>query len=273
MQKDLISRENVTKALGLDKVGLSFLSPFFYKLFGLEKANNFYLKHSGLTPHEFIDALFDDLNVNLHWEAEQLSRIPKTGPFWLISNHPIGIWDGLILMKLMKEVRPEFKVVTMFFLERLRELRPHIVPVNNWHDKKKALGGNHSGVKEILGTLKSGHPIGIFPGGSVARFQWKFRRVTDPPWNPTSLKLMERFKFPIVPIHIEGRNSNYFYALSFLSPTLRRGRNMGEFFNKKGRTFPIRIGEPILPDMRPEANSTEEFGNKLREMVYGLSEK
>lgn len=266
---DLVSRDNVTRALRLDKLGLEFLSPPLYRLFGLERANTFYHKHAGLPSHEFIDALFDDLNVKVNFSREMLEKFPKEGPFWLIANHPLGIWDGLVLMKLLKEARPDFKVITMFFLERLHELRPHIIPVNNWHDKKD-IGGNHSGMKEMISTLRQGHPVGLFPGGSVARFTWRFQRITDPEWNPTSVKMLEKFQFPIVPVFISGRNSRFFYIASFLSATLRRGRNFGEFFNKKGKAIEVTIGEPIYPENRPVYKSPEEFGKILRQTIYQL---
>lgn len=267
---DLVSRENVTNALKLDKIGLEFISPWLYKLFGMEQANDFYHKHQGLPSHEFIDALFDDLNVKLDVSDEHLSLIPKEGPFWFISNHPLGIWDGLIIMKLIKQVRPEFKVITIFMLERMKELRPHIVPVNSWKDKQH-MGGNHGSMKEIFRTLRiDKQPVGLFPGGSVSRYISKYGEITDPPWNPTAIKLMARFDIPIVPIYIHGRNTNFFYLLSLLSHTMRRGRNFAEFFNKNGRTIKVNVGKIIPVETWKQVGDENEISSFLRKKVYEM---
>lgn len=269
---DLISRDNVTKALRLDKVGLTFLSPFFYRLFGMERANSFYSRLKGLPAPEFIDTMFKEMSLRVEWSPEDLARIPAEGPFWLIANHPMGMWDGMIMMKVLKERRPEYKIITMFFLERLAELSPHIIPVNNWNDKRD-LRGNTKPMREILSTLtRDQNPIGLFPGGSVARFMLRKGKVTDPEWNPTSIKMMEKVEVPIIPMFIGGGNSRWFYSLSFISATLRRGRNFGEFFNKRGKTIQIRIGEPITSEMR-KGWTTEELGKRLREAVYRLEHR
>jgi putative hemolysin len=235
----------------------------------MERANSFYAQVRGLPSDQFIDALFERMHLRVEWNAEDLERIPAEGPFWLIANHPMGMWDGMIMMKILKERRPEFKVITMFFLERLAELRPHIIPVNNWNDKRD-LRVNTKPMREILGTLtQEGNPVALFPGGSVSRFILRRGRVTDPEWNPTSIKMMEKVEVPILPMFIEGGNSRWFYTLSFLSATLRRGRNFGEFFNKRGKTVRIHIGEAITPAMRKDW-TTEQFGQQLRKSVYDL---
>ncbi|MCB9235458.1 MAG: lysophospholipid acyltransferase family protein [Bacteroidia bacterium] len=265
---DLVSRDNVTKALRLDRVGLEFISPWLYKLLGMDRANQFYHRHAGLPSHEFIDALFEELQVKIDFQGAPLSQIPASGPVWFIANHPLGIWDGLIMMKLIKEARPEFKVITIFMLEKLQELRPHIVPVNSWDDKKD-MGGNHASMKEIFQTiLKDGNPIGLFPGGSVSRYIPQYGRITDPPWNPTALRMMSRVRAPIIPFHIDGRNSSLFYVLAYLSDTLRRGRNFAEFFNKKGRTIPVRVGNLIQPEEWTQLAVPDELSEFLRRKVY-----
>lgn len=82
---------------------------------------------------------------------------------------------------------------------------------------------------------------------------------------------MEKVKAPIVPVHIDGRNSNFFYSLSIISTTLRRARNFGEFFNRRGKKIPVRIGKPISVEDQSQFLTTEDLSNYLREQVYALS--
>ena len=45
----------------------------------------------------------------------------------------------MILMKLLLNQRPDYKVIANFLLHRLDPLRPYIMPVNPFEDHKEAM--------------------------------------------------------------------------------------------------------------------------------------
>lgn len=267
---ELISRASVDEALALKKLGLLSMAPRIHRLVGIERVNTFYQEIQGLPADQFVDAIFKKMNVKVEIPADAHQHFPQEGPFWLISNHPLGLWDGLVMMKMMMTVRKEFKIITLFFLERVHELRPHIIPVNNWHDKKD-LGSNTASMRDILKHfVRDKTPIGLFPGGSVSRFIWRFGRITDPVWNPTAIKLIQKLPAPVVPMYIRGRNSFSFYLISLFSPMLRRTRNLPEFFNKRGRTIRVAVGPAIQPSDYQHLTTPEALSQFLRTKVYDL---
>ncbi|MGB0979172.1 MAG: hypothetical protein ACPGVV_07230, partial [Croceimicrobium sp.] len=60
----------------------------------------------------YIAELLERLNIQISIPENELARIPKSGPFLSVSNHPFGGLDAIILLKLIRLVRPDFKVMT-----------------------------------------------------------------------------------------------------------------------------------------------------------------
>ncbi|MBK6728988.1 MAG: hypothetical protein IPG63_17530, partial [Xanthomonadales bacterium] len=54
----------------------------------------------------------------------------------------------------------------------------------------------------------------VFPAGAVSRLGW--RGVRDARWRRGFLRFAENANAPIVPVHVSGRNSAWFYGLSRL---------------------------------------------------------
>ncbi len=61
----------------------------------------------------------------------ELERIPTAGRVVIIANHPIGSLDGLALVKLVHDVRPDVKVIANQLLTAVQPLHELLLPVNN----------------------------------------------------------------------------------------------------------------------------------------------
>ena len=69
-------------------------------MFGINKINHLYAEASTKEGVEFAQAVLDQLEVSIAGEP-RLDVIPRKGAFVLVSNHPYGALDGLILMVLV----------------------------------------------------------------------------------------------------------------------------------------------------------------------------
>ena len=109
----LVNAKEVAKAINVDKFGFigTFMGWTLMKVLKISIMNQIYDRNKHLTDLEFINALLDEFEINFEIPEEDLKRIPKTGPFITISNHPLGGIDGILLLKLLLEHRPDFKII------------------------------------------------------------------------------------------------------------------------------------------------------------------
>ena len=86
-------------------------------------------------PHlqglEFVEQVLDYFNFSYAVRDNELERIPSSGRVVIIANHPIGSLDGLALLKLVSEIRPDVKVLANQLLMALPPLHSLLLPVNN----------------------------------------------------------------------------------------------------------------------------------------------
>mgnify|MGYP003854662241 CR=1 FL=1 len=68
---------------------------------------------------DFIEALMKRLNISIQLNQRGLDGIPKEGPCVVICNHPFGAMDGVSILHILKEVRPDVKVMANFLLKEI----------------------------------------------------------------------------------------------------------------------------------------------------------
>jgi hypothetical protein len=164
--KELISKEDVSKALKLEKLKLKKLAPAIMKLLKLDDINDAYDQSTGKDGIAFTDEILKEFQVHYDLSEDDLANIPKTGPFILIANHPYGGIDGIILTSVITKIRPDFKMVANYLLQQIPQVSDNIIAVNPFEN----IGTreiNVSGVKQILSHLQTA-PLGIFPAGEVS---------------------------------------------------------------------------------------------------------
>ena len=109
----------------------------------------------------------------------------------------------------------------------------------------------------------------------------KFRKkqkgkVKDLQWKKTFVTRARKFNKPIVPVHIEGQLTNFFYRLSNFRSALGIKANIEmlylaqELFKQQKKTIDIVIGKPILPEELKQEENDQLWANKIKEKVYSL---
>ncbi|SDW21488.1 Acyltransferase [Lutibacter oricola] len=267
----LVTPKEVAKAINFDKYG--FLGTVFgwgiMKLLRISAINRIYNKNKHLSELEFLDAILGDFKVKFEIPEEDLKRIPKNGAFITVSNHPLGGIDGILLLKLLIKERPDYKIIANFLLHRIEPMKPYIMPVNPFEDRKD-VKSSVAGIKSALLHLREGYPLGVFPAGEVSTYK-DGKVIVDRPWEEGAIKLIKKANVPVIPIYFHAKNSRLFYFLSKLNDTLRTAKLPSELLSQKERVIKVRIGKPIsVKDQKAYENVTD-FGEFIRKKTYMLA--
>ncbi len=267
----LVNAKEVASAVGLKKFGFlgTFMGWSLMKILKIDTLNKIYNKHKHLNDLEFVSSLLDEFEIKFEIPEEDLKRIPKNGPFITISNHPLGGIDGILLLKLLLEIRPDFKIIANFLLHRIEPLKPYVMPVNPFEDRKD-VKSSVTGFKNAIGHLRDGHALGIFPAGEVSTYK-DDKLMVDKPWEVAAMKLIQKAEVPVVPIYFHAKNSKLFYRLAKMSDTLRTAKLPSELLTQKERLIKVRIGNPISVKDQQEHESLENFTEFLRRKTYVLA--
>ena len=267
----LVTAKEVAKAIHADKYGFlgTFSGWLLMKVLKISTLNKVYDRNKHLSEVEFLNAILDEFQIKFEIPEEDFKRLPKDGAYITISNHPLGGIDGILLLKLMLEKEPNFKIIANFLLHRIEPMKPYIMPVNPFENHKDAKS-SVIGIKETLRHLSDGKPLGMFPAGEVSTYK-DGKIVVDKPWEEGAIKIIKKANVPVVPIYFHAKNSTLFYFLSKLNDTLRTAKLPSELLTQKKRVIKVRIGKPISVAEQNEFTSIEEYGEFLRKKTYMLS--
>lgn len=196
-------------------------------------------------PHlqgiEFVEQVLDYFQFAYQVRDNEVERIPSTGKVVIIANHPIGSLDGLALIKLVSDIRPDVKVIANQLLMAIDPLHSLLLPVNNMSG-----GTERSRIDRISDHLQQEGALILFPAGEVSRL--KPNGIRDNKWHGGFLRFAMSAKAPILPIYIDGRNSALFYGASMLYKPLATMLLVQEMFKQKRKNIGMRIGELIPYD-------------------------
>ncbi|GGG41421.1 glycerol acyltransferase [Croceivirga lutea] len=267
----LVSAKEVAKVINLDKYGVfgTFVGWLLMQVTRLSNLNRFYNKHQNLSGPEFCDKILEHYEIDFEMVEEELKRLPKSGPYITISNHPLGGIDGVLLLRLMLSQRQDFKIIANFLLHRIAPLKPYIMPVNPFENHKD-VKSSIMGFKNALKHLQEGHPLGIFPAGEVSTYK-DGKLVVDRPWEEAAIKLIRKAEVPVVPIYFHAKNSRLFYRLSKINDVFRTAKLPSELTTQSRRPIKVRIGQPISVKAQQEEETLEGFAELLRKKTYLLA--
>jgi putative hemolysin len=195
---------------------------------------------------------------------------PGPGRYIIASNHPLGGLDGMALLHVVGQKRPDLKFVANDILMELKNMQSLFVAV----DKH----GRNS--KEYVATLdalySSDAVVLIFPAGLVSRRQKG--GISDLEWKKSFITKAVQYQRDIIPVHIDGRNSDFFYNLAMWRKRLGIKANLemlylpDEMFRQREKHMRITFGRPIPHTVFTKELSHRQWAQKVKEHVYGLPE-
>ena len=267
----LVTSKEISKVLGLQKLGFigTFIGWLLIKVLRISALNRIYNRNKNKSDLDFLNGVLDDCNIEFQVPEEDLKRIPKDGAFITISNHPLGGVDGILLLKLLLEKRADYKIIANFLLHRIEPLKPYVMPVNPFENRKDAKS-SVAGIKSALSHLKQGKPLGIFPAGEVSTYKDGKLKV-DKPWEQGAVRLIKKAEVPVIPIYFHAKNSRLFYILSKISDTLRTAKLHSEVISQEGKVIKVRIGKPIYVKDQQEYKDMNSFYEFIRKKTYMLA--
>lgn len=267
----LVTSREISEVLGLKKFRFlgTFIGWILLKILRISAINKIYEKNKNKTDLDFLNGVLEDCKIKFEIPNEDLKRIPKEGPFITVSNHPLGGIDGVLLLKLLIEKRADYKIIANFLLHRVAPLKPYVMPVNPFENRKDAKS-SVAGIKNALLHLREGKPLGIFPAGEVSTYKDGKLKI-DKPWEDGAVRLIKKANVPVIPIYFHAKNSRLFYFLSKISGTLRTAKLPSEVISQGGRVIRVRVGKPISVADQNDFTDMPAFADFIRKKTYMLA--
>ncbi|MEZ4483801.1 MAG: lysophospholipid acyltransferase family protein [Syntrophotaleaceae bacterium] len=243
--------------------------PPLERLLGLKRCRELYAEVAEQPAAQFAEAALQRLGVDMALAADELGRIPASGPLVVVANHPYGAVEGLMLIALLRRVRSDVKVMANYLLQRLPQLADTVIAVDPFGVSLSARR-NIAPLRDSLRWLKQGGVLLVFPAGEVSHFKPSHRAVADPAWSDTLGRMVRRSGAPVLPVFFPGRNGLGFQAAGMIHPRLRTALLARQLLNKRGRTLEVRIGSVIQPRQLARFESDRELIDYLRLRTYML---
>ncbi|MCL2484520.1 MAG: lysophospholipid acyltransferase family protein [Endomicrobia bacterium] len=257
--------QNHTAGRNLAPWKVTLMKPFLKTLLHEKTFIEFDKQFPHLDGIAMIEQIFTYFQIKCETDISELENIPARGAVVIVANHPIGSIDGLALLKTVAHIRPDVKIVANQILSYLKPLKDLFIAVDNMSGK----GSSRKQIELIQEHLKQGGVLILFPSGEVSRFGLK--GVRDKKWNRGFLRLADKAKAPIVPVHIDGRNSAFFYITSLISKPLSTLFLVREMFKQRGKSLKIRIGKCIPHSvLKDKYESPDELSRQFHRHIYML---
>ncbi|HYX06748.1 MAG TPA: 1-acyl-sn-glycerol-3-phosphate acyltransferase [Bacteroidales bacterium] len=260
--KEVIRSKNATLA----RVLPGFVIRYIQRIIHVDFINEMITKHGEKKGFTFIEAMIKEFNVSIRTFGEE--NIPSEGRYIFASNHPLGGFDGLVLLHVLKNHFPNMKFLVNDILMNIKNLEELFIPINKHgaHSRENA--------RKIEEAYASNDQILTFPAGLVSR---KIKgKIIDLEWKKNFINKAIVYKRDIIPVHFDGRNTDFFYNLAKLRKFLHIKSNLEMFYlsdetyKHKNKTISVTFGKPISWKTFDNSRKPSEWAEAIKNEVYNL---
>lgn len=250
----------------LSFLGGEHFARFLMLLLRFDKLNRVYDQIGDKKGLEFVDELIRILEINFQFDEEELhKRVPASGAAIVVSNHPFGGLESILLIRILSRIRTDIQIISTQMLQKIE-------PISEFF-----LEGDKKGIQNIESIkasehLNNGGILCVFPAGEVSDFD-NFRVLTDKQWQYNTLKFIKSQKVPVLPIHFQGNNSRLYYLMGNILPSLKKVKLPTEILYQHKKPVKIRIGNPISVVEQEKFTDIYQYGRYLRAKTYLLCSK
>lgn len=304
LPRNLIDIERViaSKNPALLKIVPGMVIRYLKRIIHQDAVNDYIFRNRGKTGLGFVDAILEEFGAEISVRNEIRMQdagsrmhdagtpppgwIPSTdipgisgllsgiirphGRYIIAANHPLGGLDGMALIQIVGRIRNDLVFPVNDILMNVPGLRPLFIPINKH-------GKNTDNVRIIEDTFASEKVILYFPAGLVSRKQ-KGGVIRDLEWKKTFITKARQYRRDIIPVHISGRNSNFFYDLAKRRKLLGIKANLemlylvDEMVKQKNKPIRITFGGPFPYTTFDRSRTDRQWAETIKEIVYGLAD-
>jgi len=276
----MANQENNTEALKIDldqilrnKSGKrkvpKFVISLLKRIVHQDFINDFLRRHHGKEGIEWSKAFLNEFDIKIKTYGEE--NIPESGRFIFAANHPMGGTESHVFMKVVYDHFQNIKFPVNDILMELKPMRSLFVPINKFGAQQK------QNIQLLNETFESDAQILIFPAGLASR---KIKgKIQDLDWKKTFITKAIQTKRDVIPVYIEGKNSNFFYRLANLRKWLGIKFNVemiflpGEVLKQRGATICLHFGKPVSYKQFDRSKSHKEWADEIRNQIYSMQEE
>lgn len=232
--------------------------------------NDILVQFKDLQGVEFINAVVQDFNLKLVLNGTE--NLQAGQRIVVASNHPLGGLDGMALIGVVGNHRGEVITPVNDFLTFVPNLRPIFIPVNKVGND---VANRKENIRVFNETFEGDATVCYFPFGLCSR-KTKGGKIMDLDWKKTFVTKAKAYQRDVVPVHIDGRNSNFFYNLARIRKFLHIKVNIemaflvDELFKQRNKTLTITFGKPIPYQSFDKRFTDAQWAEKLRRFSYNL---
>ena len=254
------------KSPKLQKWMPGFIVRFLKRVLHQNEINQILVDNKNNNDYDFCKSILSDFNIKVNLIGSE--NIPKSGGVILTSNHPLGGMDALAIIQEVTPFRKDLKFVVNDILLSLKNLKGLFVGVNKHGTNSK------QSILDLNNVFDSDQAVFVFPSGLVSR---KSKGVVkDLTWKKTVVTRSKKFKKNIIPVHVDGELSNFFYRLSSFRTKLGIKANIemlyliDETLKQKNKTYTITIGKPIPFSTFDKTKTDLDWAQFVKKKVYSL---
>ncbi len=254
------------KSPKLQKWMPGFIVRFLKRILHQDEINQILIDNKNNIDADFCESILTEFNIKVKLIGSE--NIPKSGGVIFTSNHPLGGMDALAIINEVTAYRKDLKFVVNDILLSLKNLKGLFVGVNKHGTNSK------QSILDLNKIFESNQAVFLFPSGLVSRRNKGI--VKDLTWKKTVITRSKKFKKSIIPLHIDGELSNFFYRLSAIRTKLGIKANIemlyliDETLKQKNKTYTITIGEPIPFNTFDKTKTDLEWAEFVKEKAYSL---
>ncbi|MFN5889570.1 MAG: 1-acyl-sn-glycerol-3-phosphate acyltransferase [Bacteroidota bacterium] len=244
-----------------------FIVKWLYDFFHLDIINSVLLIYRNIRGGKFVEKVLQHMNITLN--VHGLENLPTTGGVIVVANHPMGGLDAMCLLKAISDVRDDLKVIANEIVTHIPQIQEQCTGVN------KLGKTNKEALKNVDKLYEAGGVIEVFPAGLCSRKV--DGKIIDLEWQKSFITKALQYQLVILPVYIDGSNSNKFYTLAKIRRFFKIKFNLemmllpSELYKQMNMSVNLYFGKPI-PHTRFSKNKAWAQAQELKEFVYTLAE-
>ncbi len=243
-----------------------FIFRWIARVIHQDDMNDYLAKYGHLDGIDFAHAAISEYNLKISTLGTE--NLPSEGRYLFVANHPLGGFDGVVLMSLIGKRYGTARFLVNDILMSIPNLRSVFLPINKH-------GANSRQAAEMINkAFESEMPLITFPAGLCSR---KIDGVIkDLDWKNNFLKKTIEYKRDIIPVYVKAKNSMFFYNFAKLRKRLGLKVNIemfllpGEMYKFRNQKITFIFGKPISYHFFDKSKTMDEWREYVRSIVYDL---